>query len=115
MPRENILKELYRAAEEAALTFFDETHIPGLKSGAFGGPTGKDKPAGGPLASKRDATLGGFRVSYLRVARPARNQDCLAGLKLGALPCARDSISDFATLVRKSYRASSASSVRWYW
>jgi len=63
----------------------------------------KDKPAGCKLACKRDATRCEFEVSYLGVARPARNGDCLAGLELGALQGARGSISDFATLVRKSY------------
>jgi len=60
-------------------------------------------PYGCKLACKRHATRYEFRVSYLSVARPARNGDCLAGLELGALQCARGSISDFATLVRKSY------------
>ncbi len=53
--------------------------------------------------AKEDATQCEFRVSYWSVARPARNEDCLAGLEVGALRCARGSISDFATLVRKSY------------
>src|SRR5467141_3427228 len=53
-----------------------------------------------------DATQREFRVSYLSVAHPARNENCLAGLEVGALRCARGSISDFATLVRKSYSGS---------
>ena len=39
----------------------------------------------------------------LGVAFPARNKCCLAGLETGARLCVRGSISDFATLVRKSY------------
>src|SRR5260370_29543653 len=37
------------------------------------------------------------------VASQPRNGNCLAGLKQGAKRCARGSISEFATLVRKSY------------
>jgi hypothetical protein len=37
------------------------------------------------------------------VASQPRNGNCLAGLKQGAQRCARESISNFATLVRKSY------------
>src|SRR5256886_13633567 len=57
----------------------------------------EDKPGGGQLASKRDATLSGFRVSYLCVPRPPATS-CLPGLKLGALPCVRASIVHSATL-----------------
>jgi hypothetical protein len=69
----------------------------------------KDKPTKGNSRAKRakeDATQREFRVSYLSVARPARNENCLAGFEVGALRCARGSISDFATLVRKSYSGS---------
>jgi hypothetical protein len=73
------------------------------------------KLGGGNMCAKVDATPGEFRVSYWGVARPARNEYCLAGLEEeGARLCARGSISDFATLVRKSYRTPSDSSVRWY-
>jgi hypothetical protein len=69
----------------------------------------KDKPAEGNSRAKRakeDATQREFGVSYWSVARPARNENCLAGLAVGALRCARVSISDYATLVRKSYSGS---------
>ena len=55
------------------------------------------------MRAKVDATPGEFRVSYWGVARPARNECCLAGLEEGARLCVRGCISDFATLVRKSY------------
>src|SRR6266513_6418494 len=70
----------------------------------------KDNPAEGNSRAKRakkgDATQREFRVSYFSVAHPARNENCLAGLEVGALRRARRSISDFATLVRKSYSGS---------
>jgi hypothetical protein len=53
-------------------------------------------------------------VSYWGVAHPDRNGNRLAGLEKGAPGCARGGISDFATLVPKSYRTPSASSVVWY-
>jgi len=59
---------------------------------------------GQPIVCKRrHTTQGEFGVSYSGVARPARNENCLAGLEVSAQRCARGSISDFATLVRKSY------------
>ncbi len=58
------------------------------------------------MYKRRHTTRVEFGVSYSNVARPARNEYCLAGLELGAQWCARGSISDFATLVRKSYSSS---------
>ncbi len=55
------------------------------------------------VCKRRHTTQGEFGVSYPRVACPARNEYCLSGLEQGAQRCARGSISDFATLVRKSY------------
>jgi hypothetical protein len=55
------------------------------------------------VCKRRHTTQGEFGVSYSGVARPARNGNCLAGLEEGAQRRARGSISDFATLVRKSY------------
>jgi hypothetical protein len=42
-------------------------------------------------------------VSYAVLRAQTRNGTRLAGLEKGAPRCARGSISDFATLVRKSY------------
>lgn len=57
---------------------------------------------GGPLQKSTDPKGLDCGILYgLRI--PPRNENRLAGLAAWCEPCARGTISDFATLVRKSY------------
>jgi hypothetical protein len=61
------------------------------------------KPDGRKVGRKTHNEVRNWSILCLVLRAQTRNRNRLAGLEQGALWCARGSISDFATLVPKSY------------